>query len=297
MKKTILALAVVAIAATATSCGKKAAAAYDDQEKNLGDTLSLTYGEFMGARANSEVDRQLANMSEEQKNNFDRAAFMRGLKAAATQDTTELAYIMGLQYGMNLWGAAKGIPADMGIPADAAIMVEAFEKVFNADSIGDIYTYQGQFQEVMTRAQEYAEAKELRQLEEAPEAIENKAAGAAYADKLVADSAYTRTESGLVYKITQEGTGDKVKANDRIQLNYVGKHLDGSIFDQTNGTPMNSFANRFIPGFSEGLQLLSKGGKATLVIPGDIAYGVRGHGDIKSNETLIFEIEIVDIFE
>lgn len=298
MKKSILSLVAVAAIAGLSSCGNKNADSFDAADKALGDSLATAYGEFMGARANSEFDRQVAEMTEEQKANFSRADFLRGMKAVATRDTASMSYMMGVQYGMNIWGAARGIPSDLQVPADAAVMLAAFEKVFNADSVGDMYAYQAEFQQLMQRAQEYAQEKEERRLAESEEAVANKAAGEEYINKLVADSAYTRTESGLAYKITEQGQGETVKANDRLKLRYIGRHIDGTVFDQTREEPMTAFAGRFVPGFSEGLQLLAPGGKATIVLPADLAYGVRGTGgDIKPNETLIFDIEIVEVLD
>jgi len=298
MKKIILSLCAAALTVGFTACGDKAqnAGKADASDIAIGDSLSTAYGEFLGANFRSTLDRQIAEMSEEQKASFNKSDFIRGLKAIANRDTADIAYIMGIQAGMQVWGAAKGMPEQFKVPASADKMIEALEKVYNADSIADTYTYQMAFQQVMNRAQQYAQEKENAILEASPEAIENKAKGAAYADSLVNNAGYTRAESGLVYKIEEPGTGDLVKSNDRIKLRYKGMHTDGTVFDQTREEPMTSYASRFIPGFTEGLQLLGKGGKATLVIPGDLGYGVQGQGGtIGRNETLVFEIEIVDI--
>ncbi|MCM1450453.1 MAG: FKBP-type peptidyl-prolyl cis-trans isomerase [Clostridiales bacterium] len=298
MKKIILSICTVALGIGLVACGDKAQSNSNASERDiqLGDSMATAYGEFMGATSRTNIDRQLASMSEDQKKNFSNADFLRGVKAVASRDTADLAYLMGVQAGMQLWGAAKGMPEQFNVPVDAQEMVKAFEKVFNADSIADSYSYQMNFQQIMSAVQAYAQEKENARLESLPEVIENKAKGAAYADSLVNNAGYTRAESGLVYIIENPGTGDLVKANDRIKLNYKGMHIDGSVFDQTREEPMTSYAGRFIPGFTEGLQLLGKGGKATLVIPGELAYGLQGQGEtIGRDETLVFEIEIVDI--
>ncbi len=301
MKKIILSLCAATVTVAFTACGDKAKTAdgaATAEEIALGDSLSQAYGEFLGANFRSNMDRQMADMSEEQKASFSKADFIRGLKAVANRDTADLAYVMGMQAGMQVWGAAKGMPAQFKIPADADKIIASLEKVFNADSVGDSYTYQMAFQQVMNRAQQYAQEKENAVLENSDESIENKAKGAAYADSLVNNAGYTRAESGLVYKIEEPGTGDLVKSNDRIKLRYKGMHIDGTVFDQTREEPMTSYTSRFIPGFTEGLQLLAKGGKATIVIPGNLGYGVQGQGNtIGRNETLVFDIEIVEIIK
>lgn len=296
MKKIILSLCAVALAATVVSCGSKKSNGADAREVALGDSLSIVYGQYVGVNARQQYDRALAQLPEELQGSFSKADFMRGVKAVATRDTAQLAYLLGVQTGMQIWGAAKGMPEQLKVPVDAEVMLKEMEKVFNADSVADPYTYNMAFQGVMNDVQGYAEEKENARLENLPETIENKTKGAEYADSLVNNEGYTRAESGLVYKIVEPGTGDLVKANDRISLRYIGKHIDGSVFDQTRDEPMTSYAGRFIPGFTEGLQLLGKGGKATLVIPGDLAYGLNGQGDnIGHSETLVFDIEIVDI--
>jgi FKBP-type peptidyl-prolyl cis-trans isomerase len=107
------------------------------------------------------------------------------------------------------------------------------------------------------------------------------------------------TDSGLQYKITKEGTGKAPKATDTVVVHYEGKLLDGTIFDSSikRGQPIDFPLNRVIPGWTEGLQLMKEGGKATLYIPSKLAYGPRGTpgGPIGPNETLIFEVELIKV--
>lgn len=106
------------------------------------------------------------------------------------------------------------------------------------------------------------------------------------------------TSSGLQYKITQEGTGKSPKATDNVVVHYKGTLLDGTVFDSSykRGEPATFPLNRVIPGWTEGLQLLKEGGKATLYIPSQLAYGSRGAGGIIGpDETLIFDVELIKI--
>ena len=104
------------------------------------------------------------------------------------------------------------------------------------------------------------------------------------------------TESGLQYIIHAEGEGDKVKPEDKVLVNYRGSLIDGTEFDANDSTEF--FANQVIKGWTEGLGLLGKGGKATLFIPSELAYGERGAGSkIGPNSTLVFEVEVLDIIE
>ena len=106
------------------------------------------------------------------------------------------------------------------------------------------------------------------------------------------------TESGLNYVITKEGNGEKPLVGTLIKVHYTGKLLDGTVFDSSvNRNEPFQFVlgiGQVIPGWDEGLQLLSKGGKAVLYIPYYLAYGDRGAGTIPPFATLIFEVELID---
>lgn len=102
------------------------------------------------------------------------------------------------------------------------------------------------------------------------------------------------TASGLQYILHAEGEGEKIAAEDTVIVNYVGTLLDGTKFDGNDSTEF--VANRVIKGWTEGLSLMGKGGKATLYIPSALGYGTRGAGAlIEPNSTLIFEVEVVDV--
>jgi FKBP-type peptidyl-prolyl cis-trans isomerase len=106
------------------------------------------------------------------------------------------------------------------------------------------------------------------------------------------------TASGLQYKITKEGTGKNPKATDTVVVHYKGTTIDGKEFDSSykRGEPTTFPLNGVIKGWTEGLMYLSEGGKATLYIPSELAYGKRGAGrDIGPDETLIFDVELIKI--
>jgi FKBP-type peptidyl-prolyl cis-trans isomerase len=103
------------------------------------------------------------------------------------------------------------------------------------------------------------------------------------------------TESGLQYIIHAEGEGEKIKPEDTVCVNYKGTLIDGTEFDANDGIEFP--VNGVIKGWTEGLGLLAKGGKATFFIPGELAYGANPpYGSIiEPNSTLIFEVEVVDV--
>ncbi|NBI12193.1 FKBP-type peptidyl-prolyl cis-trans isomerase [[Haemophilus] felis] len=107
-----------------------------------------------------------------------------------------------------------------------------------------------------------------------------------------------QTESGLLYRIEEAGKGDAIKATDTVTVHYTGKLTDGKIFDSSKerGQPAQFKLNQVIKGWTEGLQLIKKGGKITLVIPPELAYGEQGAGPmITPNATLYFDIEVLDV--
>ena len=106
------------------------------------------------------------------------------------------------------------------------------------------------------------------------------------------------TKSGLLYKIENAGKGEAIKATDTVKVHYIGKLPNGKVFDSSveRGQPVEFQLNQVIPGWTEGLQLVKKGGKIQLVIPPALGYGKQGAGaSIPPNSTLIFDVEVLDV--
>ncbi len=107
-----------------------------------------------------------------------------------------------------------------------------------------------------------------------------------------------QTASGLQYLLLEPGKGKTPAATDTVKVNYRGTLLDGTEFDSSykRNEPIEFPLNRVIPGWTEGLQLVKEGGKIRLFIPSQLAYGSRGAGGaIGPDETLIFDVELLDI--
>ena len=113
-----------------------------------------------------------------------------------------------------------------------------------------------------------------------------------------ADFKESKTASGITIKMQKEGNGASPKASDTVKVHYRGTLADGKEFDSSykRGEPTAFPLNRVIPCWTEGIQLLKVGGKATLTCPPNLAYGSRGAGGvIPPNATLSFDVELLAI--
>lgn len=105
------------------------------------------------------------------------------------------------------------------------------------------------------------------------------------------------TASGLQYQIVKEGTGAKPGPDDVVTVHYTGKLIDGTVFDSSveRGEPATFAVGQVIPGWVEGLQLMSEGSAWRLFIPSELAYGKHGTGPIKPGSTLIFDVQLIKV--
>ena len=122
--------------------------------------------------------------------------------------------------------------------------------------------------------------------------------GQEFLDKNKSQPGVVALPSGLQYQILKEGTGPKPTANDTVVCNYKGTLIDGTEFDSSEkaGKPAEFAVNGVIKGWTEALQLMPQGSKWKIFVPANLAYGEMGAGPkIGPNETLIFEIELLEI--
>jgi FKBP-type peptidyl-prolyl cis-trans isomerase FkpA len=125
-----------------------------------------------------------------------------------------------------------------------------------------------------------------------------KASSAAYLAKAAAEPGAVKTASGLIYREQKAGTGAVPAATDTVKVNYKGTLVNGTEFDSSyrRNEPAQFALNGVIKCWTEGLQKMKVGGKATLTCPSDIAYGDRGRPPtIPGGATLIFDIELLEI--
>jgi peptidyl-prolyl cis-trans isomerase A (cyclophilin A) len=106
------------------------------------------------------------------------------------------------------------------------------------------------------------------------------------------------TVSGLKYIVMKEGTGEKPAVSSNVKVHYAGTLVNGTEFDSSikRGEPIDFNLNQVIPGWTEGLQLMTEGSKYKFYIPYNLAYGERAMGGvIPAKSDLIFEVELIKI--
>ena len=128
--------------------------------------------------------------------------------------------------------------------------------------------------------------------------IKNMAEGKAFLAKNKAAAGVVTTASGLQYKVLRAGSGAKPSADSIVKVNYKGTLLDGKVFDSSydRNEPVEFPLSQVIPGWSEGVALMTVGSKYQFWIPSDLAYGEAGSPPvIGPNATLVFEVELLEI--
>jgi FKBP-type peptidyl-prolyl cis-trans isomerase FklB len=193
--------------------------------------------------------------------------------------TDSLSYMVGISIGYNL--RMSKIDA-----INSSFVAKGVEQSFNNDttatSVQEASIYLNNF---MTKMQSKAGANNVQ-------------IGKKFLEENKKVPGVVETASGLQIKIIKEGTGKSPVATDRVRCHYRGRLINGDEFDSSyeRGEPAEFTLDGVIEGWTEGLQLMKEGGIYELFIPGNLAYGEKGGGQvIGPNETLIFEIELLEV--
>ncbi len=211
----------------------------------------------------------------------------------------------------------------MGVGDSAGFIISAdsvYLTTFKAATLppyiekGSMLTFEAKLEKITTKAE--AEAERNKQMEnQKAEMTKMQAAEGASLAKYLSDNkvTVTPTASGLYYVETQKGNGKKPKAGEMVKVNYTGRLLDGTVFDTSDEAAAKKagvFDERrqpyipiefavgqggVIPGWDEGLLLMSVGSKGKLILPSAIAYGPQGGGPIPPFSPLVFDVELVAV--
>jgi FKBP-type peptidyl-prolyl cis-trans isomerase len=180
-----------------------------------------------------------------------------------------------------------------------------FGNVLEGQDVVDLITQDDVLESVeITRVGEAAEAfnaiEAFRVFEGAREKRIAEISAKAEAELDAVASGFNKTDSGLRYQIIQEASGKKAEKGQTVSVHYKGQLLDGTVFDSSykRNEPIEFplGVGQVIPGWDEGIGLLSVGEKARFVIPSHLAYGSQGAGGvIPPDATLIFDVELVGL--
>ncbi|TVR77359.1 MAG: FKBP-type peptidyl-prolyl cis-trans isomerase [Chitinophagaceae bacterium] len=194
-------------------------------------------------------------------------------------ENQKLAYSIGVNIAENL--RLQGVNN-----LDIEAFTKALEDVYQNDSL--LVTEE----EANAFIQDYFQNLAQRQ------AISNLQEGQAFLDSVAAVEGIVKLQSGLLYEVIEMGDGPKPGINDQVKTHYHGTLINGDVFDSSveRGEPVTFPLNGVIAGWTEALQLMPVGSKWRLFIPPTLGYGERGTGGaIGPNETLVFEVELIEI--
>ncbi len=218
----------------------------------------------------------------------------------------------GLEEGFAM--LAPGDSASFIVSADSL-----FIKTFGMKELpkeitkGSMLTFYLKVHEIKSKAEIEKMREEKMAVAEA-EAAKNKVEEKTNLDKYLSDNKISTapTQSGLIFIEKVKGKGANAEKGKKVKMNYVGKLLDGTIFDTNNekvakennmhqeGRTYNAFEftvgnGEVIPGWDEALPMMKVGGKATFIIPSNLAYGEMNQGPIKPYSTLVFDVELLEV--
>lgn len=190
----------------------------------------------------------------------------------------KLSYALGLSMAQNFIGT--GITE-----LNADDFAAALKAVYNSEE--KLMSFEEAKQIVTTYFQELEETRNKNAAE----------AGKKFLEENAKAEGVVVTESGLQYQVVKEGTGIKPRAVDAVTVHYTGRLIDGTVFDSSEqrGEPATFAVGQVIPGWVEGLQLMSEGAAYRFVIPSELAYGVHGAGPIAPNSVLIFDVQLLKV--
>ncbi len=205
-------------------------------------------------------------------------------------DDEQAAYALGASLGRYMENSLKE-QEKLGIKLDKDQLIAGVQDAFANQSKLNDADIEKTLQGFEARVKASAQAK----MEQ--DAKENEDKGTKYRDAFAKEKGVKKTESGLLYQVEKEGTGEAPQDSDTVVVNYKGTLTDGTVFDNSydRGEPLSFRLDGVIPGWTEGLKHIKKGGKIKLVIPPALAYGKTGVPGIPANSTLVFDVELLDV--
>lgn len=286
MKKMMMMAATVAVSAMAlVSCegGSKA---------SLNDSVdSLAYD--LGVGQSESLRQYMMQMGVDTTQMDD---FIKGIKEGALNeaDPKKEAYLKGLEIGAQVQQMAKGLgyqvygddsTKTVKVKNIVAGLIDGLKRKEGTPTPEDAYN------SFVKRSQELTNAQLEKKYSDSKKKNEE------YLRENAKKEGVKTTESGLQYKVLVEGDGALPADDAKIQVNYEGKLIDGTVFDSsyTNNTPfvVDMAHPGVIAGWVQVLKMMPAGSKWEVTIPQELGYGPNGNGPIPPFSTLIFTMEVL----
>ena len=238
--------------------------------------------------------------------------FAEGFRAGMDGDSARIAYALGLRAGLELRAdTISNINADVFL-AGLREGLDGDESRLSDDQL-DV-AYRVVQDSLSSRQRRNEEASQLASLREQaatdPAAAErlaaiddNKAAADSFLTAVRQRDGVRSTPSGVLYTVTEPGEGPKPTPQSEVSIEYVGRFIDGRVFDQSQpGQPVSIPVQAVVPGFKEALLDMRPGEKRTIYLPPNLAYGTLGapgrpgdEGGIPPNSALEFDLTLVEV--
>jgi FKBP-type peptidyl-prolyl cis-trans isomerase len=214
-------------------------------------------------------------------------SYMNGVKpenrVSMENKSDSINYFLGLNLGYNLQPAPW--EADAGLVASGITQVLEDSSAFN--QVTAELVFQQLNKELSKQEADKAEAAALENLEK----------GKAFLEENGKREGVVTTETGLQYEVITKGDGPVPADTSKVKVHYEGTLIDGEIFDSSyeKGEPITFRLNRVIPGWTEGVQLMTVGSTYRFFLPSNLGYGPRGNSRVPGNSVLIFKVELLGI--
>lgn len=171
--------------------------------------------------------------------------------------------------------------------------IDAVIKGFTAAAEGKESPYE--LEQIGPKMNEFLQKKQMAFVARLKD--KNTQANVEFFTKLKENKNVVELPSGLRYEIVKQGDGAMPKSTDTVKVHYTGTLIDGQVFDSSveRNEPAEFALNEVIPGWTEGIQKVGKGGKIKLYVPPHLAYGDDGRPGIPPSSTLVFDVELLDI--
>ena len=202
-----------------------------------------------------------------------------------SSQTEKLSYTIGVDLGMNF--------KQQGTNINPQLISRGLADVFAGTKL--LLTKE-EMEQTLKSFQKEIMAKRQEQFTKIAEV--NKKVGEEFLAKNKSEHGVVVLPSGLQYKVLTTGTGPSPAEKDRVQVEYTGKLVDGTVFDSTDkiGKPVEFSVSHVIPGWTEALKRMNPGATWEVYVPAKLAYGERGvGGPIGPNATLIYKIHLISI--